>query len=277
LDKNRPNPVEWAGHADIVEGPDGGLYSVFLAIRPNENKRVNTGRETFMLPVDWSGEFPVFQGGLDILKPSIPMPKGVENKMNTGDYFPNGNFTFTDNFGGNTFDHRWVALRGPRESFSELTRKGVKIKPLEVSIREKKPISALFYRQQHNSFAAEVEMDYTPASDKDFAGITCLQSENFHYVFGITKSGNDNHLVLARTEKGETKILASKKLEKNAAIRLQVTAEGDNYKFNFSQQGTAYENLGGTVSGDILSTNIAGGFTGALIGLYATKNNEILL
>ena len=54
---------------------------------------VNTGRETFMLPLDGSGKFPVFQRGLDVLKPSIPMPKGSENKMNTGDYFPNGNFT----------------------------------------------------------------------------------------------------------------------------------------------------------------------------------------
>ena len=38
LDKSRPNPVKWAGYADIVEGPGGGLYSVFLAIRPNEKK-----------------------------------------------------------------------------------------------------------------------------------------------------------------------------------------------------------------------------------------------
>src|SRR5690606_15269757 len=98
-------------------------------------------------------------------------------------------------------------------SFSQLSNEGLRIKPLDVSIKEKKPISALFYRQQHNSFSTEVEMDYQPSSEKDFAGITCLQSENFHYVFGITKSGNDSHLVLARTEKGETKVLASKKIE----------------------------------------------------------------
>ena len=30
-------------------------YGVFLGIRPNEKNRVNTGRETFILPVDWSG------------------------------------------------------------------------------------------------------------------------------------------------------------------------------------------------------------------------------
>lgn len=61
LDHNRKNMVDWAGHADLVEGPDGKYYGVFLAIRPNEKGRVNIGRETFILPVDWSGEFPVFE------------------------------------------------------------------------------------------------------------------------------------------------------------------------------------------------------------------------
>jgi len=31
------------------------------------------------------------------------------------------------------------------------------------------------------------------------------------------------------------------------------------------------------VSGDILSTDVAGGFTGALIGLYATSANDIVI
>ena len=62
--KDRKNKVDWAGHADLVEGKDGKYYAVFLGIRPNEKDRVNIGRETFMLPVDWSGEFPVFENGL---------------------------------------------------------------------------------------------------------------------------------------------------------------------------------------------------------------------
>ena len=44
---NRTDKVDWAGHADLVEGPDGKYYGVFLGIRPNEKNRVNTGRETF--------------------------------------------------------------------------------------------------------------------------------------------------------------------------------------------------------------------------------------
>ena len=45
-----------------------------------------------------------------------------------------------------------------------------------------------------------------------------------------------------------------------------VSAEGEK-----SICGKSFLNLGGTVSGDILSTNEAGGFTGAMIGLYATS------
>ena len=73
---NRSYQVDWAGHADLVEGPDGKHYAVFLAIRPNEAGRVTTGRETFLLPVDWSGEFPVFENGLIPLSPKLKLPKG---------------------------------------------------------------------------------------------------------------------------------------------------------------------------------------------------------
>ena len=41
LNQNRKNMVDWAGHADLVEGPDGKYYGVFLAIRPNEKGTIH--------------------------------------------------------------------------------------------------------------------------------------------------------------------------------------------------------------------------------------------
>jgi alpha-N-arabinofuranosidase len=58
-------------------------------------------------------------------------------------------------------------------------------------------------------------------------------------------------------------------------VRLQIEAKGDHYKFYYSTGNHDFKNIGGTVSGDILSTNVAGGFTGSLIGLYATSANDI--
>lgn len=276
LNPERDYKVDWAGHADLVEGPDGRHYGVFLGIRPNEVDRVNIGRETFILPVDWSGKFPVFDNGLVPMEPKLDTPEGVENKTGEEGFFPNGNFTFKDDFTAEKLDYRWIGLRGPREDFVSLTKKGLVVKPFPVNIKEVKPTSTLFHRQQHSNFSFNTTIDYQPKSEKDLAGIVCLQSEAFNYVFGLTKKDGDVYLLLERTEKGSSKIIASRKLEVKNAIQLQVEAEGDDYQFSYSTNGSDFENLGGTVSGDILSTNVAGGFTGTLIGLYATSANDAL-
>lgn len=278
--RERENKVDWAGHADIVEGPGGKYYGVFLAVRPNEKHRVNTGRETFILPVDWSGTFPVFENGLIPIEPKLEMPKGVKNRTGENGYFPNGNFTFEDDFASEKLDYRWIGLRGPREKFISTSKKGLKIEPFNTNIKEVKPTSTLFHRQQHNSFSFATNIQYKPKSEKDLAGVVALQNEHSNYVFGITKKGDDYVLLLQRNEKPRgtrevvSKIIASEKIDVKKPIRLEIKAEGDNYQFNYAINGGDYKNLGGVVSGDILSTDVAGGFTGALLGLYATSSND---
>lgn len=275
LPNDREGKVEWAGHADLVEGPDGKYYGVFLGIRPNEKNRVNTGRETFILPVDWSGEFPVFIGGMEPLQPKLKMPKGTKNKVGKNGFFPNGNFVFTDRFEDKQLDDRWIGVRGPREDFITLAKDGLRINPFPTTIDEVKPTSTLFYRQQHKNFTATTTLDYIPTAETDLAGIVCLQKETFHYLFGVTKKGTEYYLVLQRTEDGKATVIDSEKVDLSKPIKLQVTAHGDDYRFNYAIGNDTFQNIGGTVSGDILSTNVAGGFTGALIGLYATRANNV--
>jgi alpha-N-arabinofuranosidase len=274
LNPERANRVEWAGHADLVETPEGDLYGVFLAIRPNDKNRVNTGRETFILPVDWSGKWPVFENGLIPMEPKLKMPKGVVNKTGTEGYFPNGNFTFNENFASGKLDYRWIGMRGPREDFMTVANNSLYIQPFDKSIKAVAPISSLFKRQMHKTFTATTTIKYTPGSEKDLAGMVCYQSERFNYVFGITKKGNDYHLLLQRTFRGKSEIVASTKIDIKKPLKLQISADNDDYRFNYSIDGGEFKTLGGVVSGDILSTNVAGGFTGNLIGLYATSAND---
>ncbi len=279
--KDRKNKVDWAGHADLVIGPDNKYYGVFLGIRPNEKDRVNIGRETFILPVDWSGDFPVFENGLIPMEPKLELPQGVTNKANQDGFFPNGNFTITEDFSSEKLDYRWIGLRGPREAFINISKKGLTIEPFEANIKELKPTSTLFHRQQHSNFTFETSMEYKPGSEKDLAGIVCLQNEASNYVFGITKKGNDYVLLLERNQrKGRmsseinSEIIARANIDIKNPVQLRVKAVGDDYQFSYSINGADFVNLGGMVSGDILSTNVAGGFTGALIGLYATSGNN---
>jgi len=278
--KDRKNKVDWAGHADLVKGPNDQYYGVFLAVRPNEEQRVNTGRETFILPVDWSGEFPVFENGLIPLEPKLEMPIGIENNTGKDGFFPNGNFTFKDDFSADKLDNRWIGLRGPREAFIEKAKNGLKIIPFETNIKEVKPTSTLFHRQMHGSFSFTTTLEYKPKSEKDFAGVVALQNEGSNYVFGVTKKDKDYYVVLQKNtwprRRGEiiSEVLASTKIDVKKSLMLQIKANGDKYEFNYSSNGTNFENLGGMISGDILSTDVAGGFTGALLGLYATSAND---
>ncbi|WP_116788277.1 glycoside hydrolase family 43 protein [Flavobacterium psychrotrophum] len=273
--KDRKDKVDWAGHADLVEGPGGKYYAVFLAVRPNDKDRVNTGRETFLLPVDWSGEWPVFENGLVPLKPKLKVPVGVKNQSGTNGYMPNGNFKFTDNFKSGKLDLRWIGIRGWRESFTTLSKDGLRISAFATNIKAKTPTSTLFYRQQHASFEAVTTINYQPKSANDLAGLVCYQNEGYNYTFGITKNEKNYFIVLQRTEKGISKLVASEKISLNGNIALKVTTVGDAYTFSYATDEKTFKNLGETVSGDILSTDVAGGFTGALIGLYATSGNDI--
>jgi alpha-N-arabinofuranosidase len=75
LPGDRPAPVPCAGHADLIQTPEGEWYAVFLACRPYENGHFNTGRETFLLPVKWENEYPV------ILPKGEPIPYQALNRL----------------------------------------------------------------------------------------------------------------------------------------------------------------------------------------------------
>jgi alpha-N-arabinofuranosidase len=165
----------------------------------------------------------------------------------------------------------------------EQTKNGLEINPFETNIKELKPTSTLFYRQQHRTFSFTTTLNYKPKSEKDLAGVVALQNEQSNYVFGVTKKDKDYILVLEknsfsrRERSAKSEVLASTKIDISSPIELKISAEGDKYTFSYSTDGATFENLGGTVSGDILSTDVAGGFTGALLGLYATKANDMAL
>ena len=274
---NADKLADWAGHADLVEGKDGKYYGVFLGIRPNSKGNVNTGRETFMLPVDWSGTWPVFENGLVPLSIKQKMPKGVENKTGKDGFFPNGNFTYSEDFKSENIDYRWVAMRGPKENFIKIAKEGgLQMTALDANITEVQPISALFHRQQHIKYTAQTTLSYnTKAAQK--AGLICYQNEACNYVLTVQTEGKEQVLVLEKTVRPQrqkdfkTEIVAKEPIGKlKTPITLGVTTDGLNYQFSYTLNGEK-KNIGGPLDAAVLSTNFAGGFTGALVGMGVFK------
>lgn len=277
LDPARKDKVDWAGHSDIVQGPDGKWYGVFLAIRPNVNGRTVIGRETFILPVDWSGTWPVFENGLIPIESKLKLPEGVVSRRGEDGFLPQGNFGYHDNLTADTLDYRWFGLRTPLSEVSRLTGKGLQLIPNEFNIADKRPLSAAWTRQIHNDFSFSADMVYKPRGGKDLAGLACIQSNRYNYVFGVTRLDKKDYIVLQRTADGKSSIVASRPLDFNGEITLRVTADADKYRFSYSLDGGGhYTDLGSPQSDDILSTDVAGGFVGNMLGLYSTTNNTAI-
>lgn len=274
LSEPREYEVTSAGHADITDTPEGEHYGVFLATRPYKGNMYNTGRETFILPVDWSGEFPSFVGGTEPISLRHKMPHGVAYNAGYRNYMPNGNFTFNDDFSADDLGYDWVMIRTPREGFYSVDKRGLRMMKRDVSIRDGENPSFVGYRQKHLSFEVDATLKFAPKSSSDMAGLALFQNDDFNYVFGMTLSdGGEYMIVLEKTVQGNKTIVATELLEKHESVNLKVEAEGDSYSFFYKTDDGEYRPLGGSQDGSILSTDVAGGFTGCIIGLYASSNN----
>ena len=270
LDPKRPDIVTSAGHADLVKGPKGDWWAVFLACRPYQDDFYNTGRDTYLLPVTWKDGWPtILDKGLAIptvnKKADLQYEEGLNNT---------GNFKYTDNFDNGKLDMRWMYLRNPDFSAYSLGDNGLTIKASDANIYERKPLSAVFRRQQHNTFTAETEVTFNPSNEKEMAGFALLQNENYNFTFGKTKIGNRYAIVLTRAEKNNV-VIGSKFLCDKCAdkpVKLRIHGDGRYYDFSFSMDGKTWNVMARGVDAVNLSTHQSGGFIGACIGLYATKN-----
>ena len=115
LPPGRINPISNAGYADPASKRlDGSWWAIFLAVRTYENQHYNTGRETFLLPVQWKDGWPIILGHGKAIPYVVPGPKVTEK----GDQAPSsGNFTWRDEFDSPNLDPAWLQVRTPKQSW----------------------------------------------------------------------------------------------------------------------------------------------------------------
>jgi alpha-N-arabinofuranosidase len=57
-------------------------------------------------------------------------------------------------------------------------------------------------------------------------------------------------------------------------VYLQVRAKGQDYQFYVADHPDQWQAFGNPIDGRVLSTEVAGGFTGAYMGMYASSNGN---
>jgi alpha-N-arabinofuranosidase len=285
LDANREFPITSTGHADLVQTENGSWWAVFLGCRPyraDNRDYYNTGRETFLAPVDWKGEWPLINPGFEKVQYHYPMPirvTGVSKGVPRG-----GNFVIRDDFNTEALNPEWVFLRTPRERWYDLKeRKGW----LAMHVRGETcgdPVNPSFigHRQQHAVGSASVKLDFSPEAENEKAGLLVFQNES-HFYF-LCKSTHEGKPVIqlfsSGTNAGQARsmqLLASHELAGGIGTKpvgLKIEAHGSTYSFLFQTQKDTWTLLKDAVDARFLSTQVAGGFVGCMYALYATSLGE---
>ena len=268
LPVDRKDAITNAGHADLVEAADGSWWAVFLASRGYDRVHYNTGRETFLLPVTWKDGWPM------ILEPGRAIPQvvsGPKFMQRDATQAPlSGNFTWRDEFDKPALDRAWLFLRAPKQSWADLRAQPGKlvIRPLAETLDSARSPSFLARRQQHLAFEASTSLA-VPEKAGIAAGITAFQGEKYWYFLGVRRSGRHAELFLEKSGGREAETIATSRIEPGAQLKLKIAGEGGKYSFAFDADGKGWQWLRRNDDGTILSTEVAGGFVGAVVGPYA--------
>jgi len=271
LPKDRPLPITSAGHADLVDTPDGQWWATFLAVRPYGDDLYNTGRETFLLPVAWKDGWPVIlENGKTIpyaaTAPKLPATKGEPNS---------GPFKVAETFAGPELPKSWMTMRIPTSRWWTVKGGMLSLEARSARLGHNDQPSIWARRQQHMNATVSTTMRFTPAADGDKAGLVAVQNDDFYWFVGLVRDGGKT---LVRVEKRagykdpvDGVVVAEKpiSLKSGQGLNLKITAKAGTLDFAYGVTPGKWETLKAGADGATLSTKVAGGFVGTMLGVYA--------
>ena len=266
-------PISNVGHPDIVQTQNGEWWMVCLASRLCGGHFRNLGRETFLVPFTWENGWPLVNPGKGIVEDTFVSP-------NLPAWRPekeNGYRAAEETFDSDTLPMHFMYLRNPDTEFYSLTANPghlrLMLSPDKLSSRGTP--AYLCRRQLSFDFTAEADVAFVPEHENEQAGLAVYQSQSYNYQFLIGKENDRTTLSLIRTKEDTEETIATALLDSFFPnIRLQITQKAQSLSFRYQTGDKAFRTLADNIDARILSTDIAGGFVGTTIGLYATSNGQ---
>jgi alpha-N-arabinofuranosidase len=275
LPADRKHPITSAGHAQFVEGPDGKTYSIFLAVRPYENNYYNTGRETFIAPVEWKDGWPMVEHGEKEIQYSYQSKISEVPQKNARPQ--SGNFEYTIKF-EKDLDPALLFLRTVDSgSFSINKAKGLTLKLKPETCMELGNPSFIGKRQQHLYCQTETMLDFSAKADNEKAGLVIFQDEKHFYYLCKSRNGDKDVLQFFKSDPATDvmNLVTQVDLPANSKkLMLRIDAHGDTYSFHYALKPNAWVVVKDKVDARFLSTQVAGGFIGCVFGMYATSSGK---
>lgn len=258
------SPIQGVGHADFVEAHDGSWWLVCLAFRIQGGQHHLLGRETFLAPVAWSDDgWPTVNGNgtisLDMQHPTLPqveMPQVVSR----------------EEFEGDTLGMEWLRLRRPTFENYDLRDGLLCLTPTRTTLDEQASPTFVARRQQDIFFSVTTSVALRSAERGDKAGITVYMDPQSHYDLALERCGKHSYVVL-RYRLGALNYCRRLAKIRGEEVVLRVEGSDYHYSFFYSEDGATFHKLD-YMDAKYLSSETCGGFTGIVLGLYATTQSD---
>jgi len=274
--------LQGAGHGDIVQAPDGTWWFCHLAFRQVDKYMTfhHLGRETCMEPVIWKDDW--FYIGTENQKPEEtacknPVAAGYNQKMGYGKAllsvecpkeFDNHkaavqNFNFTKTFQNTSVKLDWCHLCNYDESKYELNEDNFVLTSGDLTIDTLKG-SPTFIGIRQNEFeeTMEVDVEMKEGQTGSQTGMSIYMDPNHHYDVLIQKE-DEKYFAQLRVKIGPADSINKKVELKTSSAHIKIVSAPYGYDFY------AGEEYLGNAQSRYLSSEVAGGFTGVFIGLFA--------
>lgn len=251
-------PIQNTGHGDLIRATDGSWWMVLLATRP----RGSTpgfhvlGRETFLAPVEWVDGWPTLE---PIALANERRPPGPSDGIV-------GPAPACDDFDRAPLHPQWIAVRRPPSTVSSLeARPGWLTLLGGVATLEDPHPTFVGRRQMHERCRARTLVDLGDAAE---AGLSVRMDALFHYDVAI-----DADRVVARARIGPLASVVGEAPRPAGPVVLEISTKDATVGPDTVQ--LAYEDANGKVhvlaelDGRFLSTEVAGGMLGRVLGMYA--------
>jgi pectinesterase len=228
------------------------------------------GRETSLAPVTWSDDgWPIINhtGTITPRMEVKTLPQYQWPEASGRDEFAQPNLALPWNFVRNLDRARWSLVGRP--GFLRLKGSSVTLDDTEV------PPVFVGRRQQHFESETTTQIDFQPAREGEEAGLALRMNDRHHYEFGIRKSANGGREVYLRYAVGSIRTVAATKSISAGLVRLCIRSYPEIYRFSYSVGNDQFQDFGG-VETRYLSSEVADGFNGVFVGMFATGNGREL-
>jgi len=261
--RGQESQIQAVGHGDFVQAKDGSWWVVFLGHRHFGINYHHLGRETFLAPVEWeTGGWPVVNDGepIDTLMNGnlLGMAQHSQKRHIRTDF-------------DKPLGPEWVYIQNPDSSKYQIRLGRLQLICSRGKLSRNDRPTFVGRRQESPNIVAETFLNFEEGLPRDEAGMTVYQTFDGHAGIFLRPMNEKTQVAVKYQLKNVESIMATAEIDGYSAY-LRIRSDGVHYWFDYSEDGKLYKTLT-SIDSSLLSSEVAGGFTGAVIGLYAVENN----